>query len=449
MRTLALLLIISVGCFAMQMKSDGSPEQQTQQLYYKPSGMAGVSPYTANVDLSKGPSWTWMSGGHTMGYGSTMDNELNVYFTAIDGIRKFGPNGELLWQHITLPDNVYNTASLANGAVYAEDSSGHAFALDMATGNTIWRTQVTSSTNGAHPPMQLDMFLTTPNGFTNVNDGIMVIDSHRDMASHHAFGLNATDGSMLWSFKASNPFWSFGASFPGDGSVVFQDYTGVAYCLGARDGKLIWKSDDNGDSFALGTANIGPDGSVYTVENNAMSFSENTEGRLTKRRLSDGEVMWQVTTPHPPNNQPLVGHGLVIQGMGSPQQRNATTYVYAYDEETGDVKWVFNGPAQQTKQQAGDEEMGFIRFMNGLPYQFCLPTPWSSPSFGDDGTVYIGNQAGGFYSLRDTDGDGVVSWPEEVSVYNTAFGFAGSSSPAIAPGMVAIASCDGLAVFKK
>ena len=183
------------------------------------------------------------------------------------------------------------------------------------------------------------------------------------------------------------------------------------------------------------------------MENEPGKFSENSKGKLTKRRLSDGHILWQVITPHPPNNQPLIGHGLVIQAMGSQQQQYAYTHVYAYDQATGEQRWVFHGPAQQGRLQAGDAEFQSVRAKAGLP-SMCYPNPWSTPGFGHDGIVYIGNQEGGFYSLRDTNGDGEISGPEVMSFYQTHAAFAGSSSPAIAPGMVAIASCDSLFVFK-
>lgn len=183
------------------------------------------------------------------------------------------------------------------------------------------------------------------------------------------------------------------------------------------------------------------------MENLWPAFAENKPGKLTKRDLSDGRIRWQVTTPHPPNNQPVIGHGLVIQPMGSQQQQHAYSHVYAYDQNAGEVRWVFHGPAQQGRLQASGDEFLGAQKQDGLP-AICYPNPWSAPGFGQDGTVYIGNQEGGFYSLRDHNADGVVSGPAEVSVYEMLAAFAGSSSLDIAPGVLAIASCDTMFVFR-
>lgn len=379
-----------------------------------------------------------------MTYGITIDNKRNLYLTSLDGIRKFTESGHMKWEYkcdTAASAFIYDTASLGNGKVYGQDLLGNAFALDMETGKPIWTNKV-SSAKGQN------------NGFTNVDvaDDVVVVDSHAHndgSGSHAVSGLNATSGSVLWTYTPMSPVWNFGASFPGDGSVVFQDRTGVAYRLQVNDGKELWKSAKHDVySFTDGTATIDDEGNVYTVENVAETFNENTLGKLTKRRLADGQILWQVITPHPPNNQPVIGHGLVIQPMGSQQQQGAYTHVFAYDQKTGKKQWVFDGPAQKGPLQAGDAEFSLTRQVAGLP-TLCWPNPWSSPGFGKDGTVYVGEQEGGLYSLRDTNGDGVVSGPDEVSVYQTHAAFPGSSSPAIAPGLLAIVSCDTLFVFKQ
>merc|ERR1711879_215832 len=184
-----------------------------------------------------------------------------------------------------------------------------------------------------------------------------------------------------------------------------------------------------------GSAALDSDGYIYSVENDFEGYAQNTTGKLTKRRLKDGEVIWQKITPHPPNNQPVIGHGLVILPMGDQQMgHKRTSYIYAYDQTTGNETWVFEGPEGKTWLQAGDEELMEERKANDLP-ALCYPTPWSAPTLAKDGTLYIGNQEGVFFALNDRNGDGVVSGDEEVQAYRTDAGFSGSSSPAIAPGM--------------
>ena len=118
-----------------------------------------------------------------------------------------------------------------------------------------------------------------------------------------------------------------------------------------------------------------------------------------------------------------------------------------HDAETGGLRWTFHGPAQAGLYQAADAEGFATRLAHGVR-GMCLPNGWSAPTIDAAGTVFVGNEEGKFFALRDLDGDGVVSGQNEVAFYDTHAAFAGSSSPALAPGTVAVASCDSLFVFK-
>lgn len=137
-----------------------------------------------------------------------------------------------------------------------------------------------------------------------------------------------------------------------------------------------------------------------------------------------GHVKWKVTTPRPPNNAPAVGKvegwsGLsVIVPMCSQTIPQAICDIYALDAETGTLRWVFNGPAQKGLMQAGDFEGMSDRSKSGVR-NVCLPNGWSAPSIAADGAVFVGEEDGNFYALRDADGDGRVLGPEEVSFYDT------------------------------
>mmetsp|Transcript_7531 Transcript_7531/g.9724 ORF Transcript_7531/g.9724 Transcript_7531/m.9724 type:complete len:86 (-) Transcript_7531:83-340(-) len=75
------------------------------------------------------------------------------------------------------------------------------------------------------------------------------------------------------------------------------------------------------------------------------------------------------------------------------------------------------------------------------------PTPWSAPRIGSDGTIYVGNQNGDFYAIRDANGDGRIDNEKEVSVYKTKGVFTHIGS-AHAPGMLVAVNFDSVFVFK-
>lgn len=167
----------------------------------------------------------------------------------------------------------------------------------------------------------------------------------------------------------------------------------------------------------------------------------------------NGTLKWRVTTPRPPNNAPAIGKVMGWSGlsliMPICQQAvpGATCEVQAYDASTGGLRWTFNGPTQTTLCQAGDCEGLLDRKASGIR-PTCLPNGWSAPSISSDGTVFVGNENGPLFALRDADGDGRVAGDGEVASFDTKAAFSGSASPAIGDHMLAVASCDTLFVFK-
>ena len=196
---------------------------------------------------------------------------------------------------------------------------------------------------------------------------------------------------------------------------------------------------------------------VYAVNNNnppkqLMFHSEHSPGTLSAYDLN-GTLKWKITTPRPPNNAPAIGKvqgwsGLsVILPICKQVMQGATCEVQAYDANTGGLRWVFHGPKQTGPLQAGDFEGMVDRTTSGVR-PACLPNGWSAPSISSDGTVFVGNENGPMFALRDADRDGRVVGNDEVSSFDAKAAFSGSASPAIGNNLLAVASCDTLFVFK-
>jgi len=387
----------------------------------------------------------------TLTYGTTIDDDSNIYLSAADGVRKFDASGTLLWEFPTLPKEVMNAPFLYDGMVYASDTYGFVFALDMQTGKEVWNTQIAEKTG-------------QDNGFNMVHDGVALaacdwrLPTNFDSgANQKVKGLNASTGEELWSFEPDVAVWNFLPLFVEGGSFVFQDMTGKAYRVLLKTGELVWKAGGVESTWTDGGAALGPNGLVYTVANNHPMplnwIPEHAPGTLSAFNVSDGRLVWKITTPRPPNSSPAVGYvknfpGLSIVMPVCQQIRiGATCDVEVYDAETGGLRWIFHGPMQTGLLQAGDAEGMAFRKKRGIR-PFCMPNGWSASTIDSDGTVFVGNEEGNFYALRDMDGDGVVFGPNEVALYDAKAAFSGSSSPAFAPGLMAVASCDTLLVFK-
>jgi len=315
----------------------------------------------------------------------------------------------------------------------------------METGQLLWENRASTE-------------IGQDNGFVTVHDGIVLAatDGHLGEENLAVRAFDAGKGSLLWSFWPDTNVWNFMASFPGDGTTVFQDQAGKAYCLRLRDGQLLWKAGGFPGSWTDATATLGADGVLYTMFNSYSHATDppepDTPGTLCARNATDGTELWSRVTPRPPNNAAAVGRvyghrGMtVVQPIGRQGLRGAPTDVYAYDAATGATRWVFNGPVLEGLLPAGDVEGMLFRQLAGVR-SVCLPNPWSAPTIDANGTVFVGNQDGRFFALRDLNGDGVVDGPGEVSSFDTHAAFSGSAGPSLAPGRVAVASCDSLFVF--
>ncbi|CAJ1428458.1 unnamed protein product [Effrenium voratum] len=434
-----------------------SSARARREKYHWPTGRGsfpnpGISDEVAPVQMNTSLAWSWHHPAgrfHTLTYGTAIDHQLNVYLSAADGLRKFDKNGNLQWEHITLPANLMNAPAIYQGAIYATDTLGGVRALKMSTGEKLWHTQMAE-------PVGED------NGFSMAHAGVVLTAAdHRDPApmedgaNQKVRALNASTGEVLWSYSPDMPVWNFLPLFPDQETFVFQDLSGGVYRLGL-DGREIWKAPGHNGSWTDGGAALGSNGMMYAVNNNRppnAPADADAPGTLSAYDLRNGALRWQVTTPRPPNNAPAVGKlagwsGLsVVMPLCQQVLKGAACDVHAYDADTGALRWVFHGPTQKRLYQAGDAEGMIDRTKSGVR-ALCLPNGWSAPSISGDGTVYVGNEEGPLFALRDLDGDGRVFGENEVSSYDTLAAFSGSSSPAIAPGMLAAASCDSLFVFK-
>jgi len=448
----------------------------------------GVAPWPSPTNLSATLSWSWH---HPDGrfrelpIGVVIDDKKNLYVSADQHSYKLSPDGAVLWTHKNPPGGTPDGPSIMDGSFFADSAEGFVFALDMETGVQKWISKVDDRICG-------------DTGFVSAHQGVVVVatGSRRVAIGEDGCGvvrgLNASDGSALWALEPENGLWDFMAQFPDDGSVVFQDCSGVIHRAGLTDGSLIWKGGGVPGSWTDGTQFLGPNGIVYQTNNNP--------GTLGAYRLSDGKLLWKQSVPKSPNTSPVVGrlrkdgHLSVVMPIGhqtpyggmppavlvfqylpflqrAPDLLKAAIFlplhyfsiwlgdyqhhlwrneprlheVWVFDAETGDLQWRWEGPVQYRMNANGDEEAFLDRSSRGVR-TVCWPTPWSAARIGSDGTIYIGNENGHFFAIRDSNGDNRID-AGEVSSFDTGTNFPSCGS-AHAPGMIAAANCDSVYVWK-
>lgn len=427
-------------------------KQREPSTYFwpEPRGRAesySVSPYAAPRNLTGSLAWSWFNGGPEGKYsnsahsGLVIDDKKNIYLSSTDGIRKFTSDGDLLW-HASMM--TWRIPTLYEGAVYVTTNSGTLVVLSMETGKQLWSKKYTDN-------------LGTDISGVGVHNGVVVCESHGgpDGGAFGVAGMNASNGDLLWDVPTDDQLWNFMPMFTDHDTFVFQDKKGGAYHYGLKDGKRIWKSGyaaSSNSDFTDGLTMLAGD-KVYTVHSDGTCCQANQAANLRAYDLSSGQEAWMQAFPHPANSQAAVGHlgkgvGLsenlaVVMPIGAQPAGQLNVYgssIGAFDANTGAPIWEWNFPAYVNSFVAGDKE----RMKHGT---LCLPNPYGSPSIDGSGTVYTGHFNGFIYAIRDDNGDNIIQ-DSEVSKFDTGAGFS-HGGVALAPGMLAIPSCDGLYVFKE
>eukprot|EP00747_Dinoflagellata_sp_TGD_P147288 gnl/TRDRNA2_/TRDRNA2_176797_c0_seq1.p1 gnl/TRDRNA2_/TRDRNA2_176797_c0~~gnl/TRDRNA2_/TRDRNA2_176797_c0_seq1.p1 ORF type:complete len:386 (-),score=22.61 gnl/TRDRNA2_/TRDRNA2_176797_c0_seq1:359-1516(-) len=378
-----------------------------------------------------------------------------------------------------------------NGMVYGVTSTARAYALSMSSGKEIWSTKFSWGSSGNY-------------GSVAAHEGVVILaaDAYPRIrngpgccgpSDHTVFGINATSGCVLWKYFPDVPVWNYHFTMAGNGTFVFQDLEGRVYRNKIADGTNLWKSGGFVHSWTDGGAIVGPNGIAYAVNNGEGAFNilgtkgpcfwgaQPYCGSLTAYRLTDGKRLWSRNVPAPPNNIPAVGklHGLsglsVVQPIGQQCTLGQKHGIYAFNAESGELQWTYELPWVVTRPIinnsgtfgklatmflnmavsnltglggfcAGDFEGIEERKITGIQ-TLTMPNPWGPPSIDGQGTVYVGSETGHFVALRDTNGDGQIKGDDEVSVFETGAAFVGSSGPAFAPGLMAVASISSMHVW--
>mmetsp|Transcript_92116 Transcript_92116/g.214099 ORF Transcript_92116/g.214099 Transcript_92116/m.214099 type:complete len:536 (-) Transcript_92116:73-1680(-) len=425
--------------------------------YYWPMGRGrpgsySTSPFTGVWNITA-PTWSWHHPVHrwyTVPVGVGLDDKRDIYLTAADGLRKFSPKGKLLWTYNRpVTEVINNVAALMDGAMYVATSIGRVVAVDMQNGVELWSTRVSWGSSGNY-------------GWLGAHRGVVVVGSDLKAGyrtgnpgccgppDNAVFGLNATTGCLLWRYVPEVPVWNYHFAFPGDDTFIFQDLEGRAYRSRLSDGQLIWKAGGGVNTWTDGSATMGSNGIVYHVDTKFMgSCLQSSQqpwpgqvcGSLYARKLEDGALIWSADVPKPPNNIPSIGrlYGRndlsVVMPIGQQCQRGQRIDVYAFNAETGERQWVFEGFSQVGDYVAGDAEGVPYRENNRIP-SMTMPNPWGAATIDAAGTVYLGGETGHIFALRDTNGDGTVAGVDEVVSFDTGAAAVGSSGFALAPGML-------------
>lgn len=375
-----------------------------------------------------------------------IDDKLNIYLSTVSEgkVYRFTADGKQQWVW-TSGAQLPGIPSIMDGKLFSATSSGKVFALDMETGEEIWRRH--------YMP-----FVAGDTWATAAAEGVVIVPgvpSNAKQSSNNRLlaAFRASDGEPLWTFDAGADIYNLLVAIK-DGSCVFSTAQGKVYRLDLQTGKTIWTTPEPKGGFTTGGSVLGPDGTVYTTWNEWNGRFQ--EGMVGAHSFADGRPLWTQPVHYEANNAPAVG----VLGSG-PNARLAIAIGLGSNPETPNVaQGLYSGRGgrqHEARIVALDAATGQPRWSHELPTwngaalgddsrpDICLPDAFSNVAIGGDGTVYVGFQNGNIYGVMDQDGDGAIS-DGEVSTWQAGAAFQGS--PGIADGMLVATSCDGMHVFR-
>jgi len=465
--------------------------QQSAHQHYWPQPRGGVRHYSrtsygvpqhvlTNGNLTESLAWTWKHpdglGAHV--WGTLIDKDRNIYIVARQGIYKYSSDGLLLWQREDIRGNMMG--SILGHKLYSmQMNSGQMHALDLDTGQTVWKRRVAQATG-----QQGDM-VTSYNGVLIAGVDVFYRTPEEDggLWSKRVIGVNASSGVELWSFKPDCGLWNLMALFPDEDTFNFMDSCGGLYRLGLYDGLQVWKNAPDLESWTDGGATLGPDGSVYTCSNEPYSLTdlfEEPKGRMRKFDQTTGEMLWEFQSEHGCMNFPAVsadGKTLVVsdganvaapmtyyetEGMTPEaidkfyriqdeelQSHSQNAYwgieningsIIGIDTQNGEPKWQHEVEPWYGTSFIRDEERAY-RFITGQELRLaCLPPHWGGPTIDDENNVYVGRSDGYLYIYNMDDRAEVTTFKTNDGSMMTGVSFA--------PGLMVVPTCSFVYVFR-
>lgn len=331
-------------------------------------------------------------------------------------------NGQILWTYTPNTNGYFTTGcAVAYGMVYEMNKDGYLYAINIETGNPVWKYKGPDDT------------LIWP-GMPTIADGKVYVTTGEYAAYGGPYGssefacLNAYTGQPIWKLPIEalapreSAIVAYGNLYiiPGNVTTAVDTTSGAEYsttsqlwAIGTKPIAVsnwpMWRADPTHSS----TAQVGPSNLTlawkFTTNGSVISSPSVVDGivyvgsqdkNIYAIEAWGGNLIWNFTTQGAIESSPAVANGKVYVGSDD-------GYVYCLDAYKGTLIW-------QT-------------FVNSdLPFTFGNLVLKSSPAV-SGGIVYIGSLDGYMYALNVNNGDIVWKTKTDGPI---------ESSPAVANGAV-------------
>lgn len=226
--------------------------------------------------------WIFESGSRIMVPPTVSADRL--YFVSDNAVKcLLTKTGARKWVHELQPSAIESSPLLVKGILYVACQDGYAYGLDPNTGETRWKTSLTSDV-----PSEPKLFRsnnarigrTSCRPTSSASDGETFFQSIFDQS--RVVALDCRTGAKRWSFAAGG--WVYGCPGVSDKSVIFGAQDGRLYCVDRMTGNLAWKFQTAG---GIGCGVAIANGRVYFCSNN---------GRVFCVKIDTGRQIWSHLT---------------------------------------------------------------------------------------------------------------------------------------------------------
>ena len=294
--------------------------------------------------------WTAQSGGGTNGkyfnLGTVVVDNV-VYVDNADGdiyALNFA-TGQTVW-HADVKTTISTTPTVADGKLFVGTLGGELIALNSNTGKQLWKVNLTGVTLNR----------------SAVTDNIVVVHTHNGNVA--AYDVNT--GKQLWLHNGSTPTITLeGSSSPviSDGLVIVGFSSGQVAAFDLKTGQVVWQRPIALPHGGNVIANMVDIDSTPVVINGTV-YAVAYHGDLVALNLQNGRLIWQ---------HPVSAYRNLAYDNGKIFVTDETGEVLAFDQNTGQVVWIqknlehrsVSAPAVVSDQYivVGDYD-GYVHFLS-------------------------------------------------------------------------------------
>jgi outer membrane protein assembly factor BamB len=169
---------------------------------------------------------------------------------------------QLKWKY-TAGNGLWVTPVVDTKNAYQVSMDHFLYAIDLANGNLVWKTDLGGAAVNAPSLSQ---------------DGVLYVGT----LNNEVVAVKASDGAVVWRYKASNAVWSQPAI--ANNEVIFGDLNGYVYALDAAKGTEKWKTQLTG--AVIGGGAVMPNGIVFATDQGNFQAFDFNGGKLWARTIN-------------------------------------------------------------------------------------------------------------------------------------------------------------------